>query len=180
MLKHVDDVEAFENYITAEEIKRIYNIMKEGVSFINTLNLSITEFKLILNAKLTKRYLNTTLNLKVNFINTMHNHIIPEYAVCAISIGSDDIFTPILLKHNLQKCFTLENGLWNIQELPKLSDVEKKIIILSSRGYTISELSTILMKSTDTIKSYRRSLFEKLNAKNIVQAISIAQNYQLI
>lgn len=47
-------------------------------------------------------------------------------------------------------------------------------------GYTMNEIADKINRSFDTVKSYRRTLLEKLEVANISEAISFAINYRLI
>lgn len=62
----------------------------------------------------------------------------------------------------------------------ELKDVERNVLKLSAQGYTTNEIAERLYKSIDTIKSYKRKLFEKLEVGNISEAISCAVNKKLI
>ncbi|MGN1255869.1 MAG: LuxR C-terminal-related transcriptional regulator [Bacteroidaceae bacterium] len=41
-------------------------------------------------------------------------------------------------------------------------------------------MADYIYKSVDTIKAYKRNIFQKNNVKNIVEALMYAQNHQLI
>jgi DNA-binding CsgD family transcriptional regulator len=63
---------------------------------------------------------------------------------------------------------------------PELKDMEREVLKLSAMGYTMNEIADIISRSFDTVKSYRKSLLEKLDVANISEAISFAINYRLI
>ncbi len=44
----------------------------------------------------------------------------------------------------------------------------------------MNDIADNLCKSIDTIKACKRNLFQKLNVKNITEALTYAQNHQLI
>ncbi|MBQ3632216.1 MAG: response regulator transcription factor, partial [Prevotella sp.] len=50
----------------------------------------------------------------------------------------------------------------------------------SAQGYTMKEISDHICRSFDTVKFYRRQLFEKLDVANITEAIAFATNYGLL
>ena len=58
--------------------------------------------------------------------------------------------------------------------------MEHDILMLSSQGYTIKEIASMLCKSEDSIKSYKRVLFAKLGVKSITEAVFAAINYDLL
>ena len=55
-----------------------------------------------------------------------------------------------------------------------LTEIERDILHLSTQGYTMKEIAEKLCKSLDTIKTYKRRLFSKLEVKNITEALSFA------
>ena len=50
----------------------------------------------------------------------------------------------------------------------------------SAQGYTMKEIAEKMLRSFDTVKFYRRQLFEKLDVANITEAIAFATNYGLL
>ena len=76
--------------------------------------------------------------------------------------------------------YSLEYHKWTKNEGITLSDKEKDILSLSARGYTMNEIADHLCVAIDTVKFHKRRLFEKLNIKNIAEAISFATNYKLL
>ena len=69
---------------------------------------------------------------------------------------------------------------WMEMSRPELKDMEREVLKLSAMGYTMNEIADIVSRSFDTVKSYRKSLLEKLDVANISEAISFAINYRLI
>ncbi len=57
---------------------------------------------------------------------------------------------------------------------------EQEVLDLLSSGYSTPEISGILYLSTETIKTHRKRLIEKLNAKNVANLIRIAFETKLI
>lgn len=60
------------------------------------------------------------------------------------------------------------------EKVIKLSKLERQILSLLSEGKTSDEISVQLATSSHTIRSYRRNLMIKFNAKNVTQLIAIA------
>lgn len=69
---------------------------------------------------------------------------------------------------------------WNAYCFKPLTFAEKNILTLSAQGFTLSEISTILFKSVETIKTSRRKIFQKLGVDNIQQATMFALNHNII
>lgn len=69
---------------------------------------------------------------------------------------------------------------WIKKVMPSLTDGEKSVLTLSIQGYTMSEIADRMCLSPDTIKKYRKHIFEKLEVRNISEAIVAATNNKLI
>ncbi|WP_290456581.1 response regulator transcription factor, partial [Muribaculum intestinale] len=69
---------------------------------------------------------------------------------------------------------------WDKRQMPTLTDGEKAVLTLSIQGYTMSEIAARICLSPDTIKKYRQRIFEKLDVRNISEAIVAATNNKLL
>lgn len=69
---------------------------------------------------------------------------------------------------------------WDKEVMPSLTDGERSVLTLSIQGYTMAEIGDIICLSPDTVKKYRRQIFEKLGVRNISEAIAAATNNKLI
>ena len=63
---------------------------------------------------------------------------------------------------------------------PELSDREKDILDLLSKGYTAPDIAEALGLSTETIRWYRKKLIAKLEVSNTAELISTAKDLGLI
>lgn len=68
---------------------------------------------------------------------------------------------------------------WVRQKKIRLTQRQKEILSLSARGITMNEIARELDISSDTVKLHKKNLFEKLGAKNMVEAIHFATSYNL-
>lgn len=57
---------------------------------------------------------------------------------------------------------------------------EQKVIELIVKGYATKKIAKILSVSDNTIESHRRSIFIKLNVKNVAQLVSVAITHRLV
>ncbi|HEK9100957.1 response regulator transcription factor [Bacillus pfraonensis] len=64
-------------------------------------------------------------------------------------------------------------GLW--QEQNPLSDREKEVLLLAKEGKTANEIAKVLYLSPGTVRNYISEVLTKLNAKNRIEAITIAE-----
>ena len=62
----------------------------------------------------------------------------------------------------------------------ELKPEEKQVLTLSSQGYTMNEIADKMCRSVDSVKFYRRNLFERLEVKNITEALSYSAIYKLL
>ena len=69
---------------------------------------------------------------------------------------------------------------WDKRRMPKLTEGEKSVIRLSIQGFTMSEIADRMCLSPDTIKKYRKQIFEKLGVRNISEAIVTVTNNRLL
>ena len=61
-----------------------------------------------------------------------------------------------------------------------LSEIERHVLALSAEGLSVPEISEIVCRAQDSVKSIRKRIFEKLGARNITEAIIYATNYKII
>ena len=76
--------------------------------------------------------------------------------------------------------YSLEAHRWKNRETITLKPEEKQILTLSAQGYTMKEIAEKMLRSFDTVKFYRRQIFEKLDVQNITEALALATNYGLV
>ena len=69
---------------------------------------------------------------------------------------------------------------WKKRQMPSLTDGEKTMLTLSIQGYTMSEIADKMCLSPETIKKYRKQIFEKLGVRNISEAIVSSANNKLL
>lgn len=104
-------------------------------------------------------------------------------ATCVVSLSSHNMPGHIELRKSGMTQYweySLERHKWIENKGITLSEKEKDILLLSAQGYTMNEISDKLCLAIDTIKFYKRKLFEKLGVKNITEALSLATNYKLL
>ena len=104
-------------------------------------------------------------------------------AICVISISSHTAPGQIEV-HRMGSSefykYNLKTKRWDKQSEPTLTESEKSVITLSTQGFTMTEIAEKMCLSPDTIKKYRKQIFEKLGVRNISEAIVAATNNKLI
>jgi DNA-binding CsgD family transcriptional regulator len=172
------------NHVPEQEQIMLTEINKAGFDFFN--KIPITE-----RAKYTISYNFHLLNGKKKIL--INHKLTPVeltadgkiwLAACVVSLSSRDSSVGNIEMRKTDETFfwkySLESRRWREEKGITLSEREKEILLLSAKGYTMNEIADEVCLSLDTIKFYRRKLFEKLDAKNIIEAAAIAANHKLI
>lgn len=73
-----------------------------------------------------------------------------------------------------------ESNVWRKSVKPKLTQREIEILQLHGQGLTINEIAEKIFVAPDTVKYYRRRIFESLGVSTIVEALSYAVNNKII
>lgn len=69
---------------------------------------------------------------------------------------------------------------WHQKDIVVLSSEEKKLLFYAAQGYSREEIAVRLHKSVNTVKLYRKKMFERMKVSNITEAISYAAAYGLM
>lgn len=139
-------------------------------------------FTLSVNIQIYKKDRKRTVNLKITPINLSKDGKI-RHILCSVSLSSNNRpGSPMLKKMDNGTCYQYckECHKWKKATSLQLTYNEKEVLSLSSHGLTAKEIANAMHKSLDTIKTYKRSIFVKLDVKNISSAIICAQNNKLI
>jgi DNA-binding NarL/FixJ family response regulator len=54
------------------------------------------------------------------------------------------------------------------------------VLILSAQGLTVAQIAEKMCRSVDTIKTYKRVMFERLGTRSITEALTLATNSGMI
>lgn len=76
--------------------------------------------------------------------------------------------------------FSLKSGRWKQIDNIVLNEYEKAVIRLANRGLSVGEIANEINRSEDSVKGYRKNLFQKLGVGNISEAIAVATHRKLI
>jgi len=104
-------------------------------------------------------------------------------AMCLVSISSHKSAGNVYIhKQGTDDTWELSitNGVWRKSEKPKLSKREIEILQLYAQGLTINQIADKIFVSSDTVKYYRRRIFERLGVSNVVEALSYTVNNKII
>lgn len=104
-------------------------------------------------------------------------------ALCVVSISPQS--TPGHVEIHIEGerkywIYDLDFHKWREKEMIHLNEEEKQVLTLCSQGLTMKEIADNMCKSIDTIKYYRRNVFDKIGIKNITEALTFATTYKLL
>jgi DNA-binding CsgD family transcriptional regulator len=104
-------------------------------------------------------------------------------AMCIVSISNHQQAGNIAIyKQGTDEVWKLDikDNIWRKSEKPKLSAREIEILRLHAQGLTINQIAEKIFVVPDTVKYYRRRIFERLGVSNMVEALSYAVNSRII
>lgn len=76
--------------------------------------------------------------------------------------------------------YSLSTKQWKKVEKLLLDDIEQQVLRFSMQGKSEIEISKLIFRSRDGLKSIKRRIFKKLDARNITEAVSYAISRGLI
>ncbi|EJL70321.1 response regulator transcription factor [Chryseobacterium populi] len=74
----------------------------------------------------------------------------------------------------------LSKKVWIAENKPKLKEKELEILRLYAQGLTINQIAGKMFVSPDTVKYYRRKIFEIFAVKNFTEALAFAVDNKII
>jgi len=104
-------------------------------------------------------------------------------AACVVSLSSHSSQGNVVLRiidHPVFWEYSLVSHHWKENKGITLSEREKDTLLLSAQGYSMNEIADKLCIALDTVRFYKKNIFEKLQVKNIVEALSFATTYKLL
>lgn len=169
--------------IPPEEMVKINELSRNALKIVDKANtVEKYFFTLSVNIQIYKRDRKRTVNLKITPLKLSKDGKI-HHILCSVSLSSNcKPGSPMLKKMDNGTCYQYckEFHKWKKALSLQLTFNEKEVLSLSSHGLTAKEIAHAMHKSLDTIKTYKRSIFVKLDVKNISSAIICAQNNKLI
>lgn len=104
-------------------------------------------------------------------------------AMCIVSISHhQDAGNVFISRQNSDARWQLdtERKIWRKCDKPQLSDREIEILRLYAQGLTIEQIAKQISVTPDTVKYYRRRIFDALDVTNIVRALSYATDGKML
>ena len=171
------------NHVPPPELDMLTKINKAGFNFFHTIPTEErTEYTISYDFHIVNSKKQMLINHKLTpLILTSDGRM--WLAACVVSLSPHDTPGHVELRKSGMTQYweySLESHRWVVNNGITLNEREKDILLLSAKGYTMYEIADKLCIAIDTVKFYKRKLFEKLEVKNITEALSFATNYKLL
>lgn len=104
-------------------------------------------------------------------------------ALCLVSLApTQEVGVAYMTAVNSNRIwqFSLKSGRWKQIDSIVLNEYEKAVIRLANQGLSVGEIANKINRSKDSVKGYRKTLFQKLGVGNISEAIAVATHRRLI
>ncbi len=104
-------------------------------------------------------------------------------ALCLITLSSSKNPGNVMMKneYDLKRYhYSFENKQWLESEIPTLTAREKDVLTLAAQGYSNNDIVKTLFIDLNTVKTHKKNIFQKLNVKNVSEAVAFAYNNKLI
>ncbi|BAV04256.1 regulatory protein, luxR family [Filimonas lacunae] len=125
--------------------------------------------QILINHKLTPLFLTSEGKLWKAMCIVSISHHKSAGNICIYKDGTDDVWK-----------LELKNTVWSKSEKPKLTEREIEVLQLHAQGLTINEIAEKLFVVPDTVKYYRRRIFERLQVESMTEALSYAVSNKII
>lgn len=104
-------------------------------------------------------------------------------ALCLVSLAPSQergVAYMTAVNSNTMWQFSLKRGRWKQIESIVMNEYEKAVIRLANQGLSVGEIANEINRSEDSVKGYRKNIFQKLGVGNISEAIAVATHRRLI
>lgn len=171
------------DYVPEEDLKMLLEINNSGFKLFNTLPVKDRKsYTISYDFHIKKGRRKQLINHKLTpLILTPDGRI--WLAICTISLAAGNEPGNVIMKKPGAGVFfeyDLYLHKWVEKKEIVLSETEREVLSLSTQGYTMNDIAENICKSVDTVKACKRSIFQKMDVKNIAEALTYAQNHQMI
>ena len=104
-------------------------------------------------------------------------------ALCLVSLAPTQevgIAYMTAVNSNSMWQFSLKSGRLKQIDSIVLNEYEKAVVRLANQGLSVGDIANEINRSEDSVKGYRKTLFQKLGVGNISEAIAVATHRRLI
>lgn len=125
--------------------------------------------QMLINHKLTPLFLTSDEKIWKAICIVSISHHKNAGNICIHKQGTNDVWE-----------LNIAHKVWRKIEKPTLSKREIEILRLHAQGLTINQIAEKIFVSPDTVKYYRRRIFDRLGVSNIVEALSYAVHNKIV
>lgn len=145
------------------------------------LSRSPTQGRLSMNVSLDRRRM-FFVNVQLVGVDIALDDREPRYLLCSLKFSArkEEDITFVDRDHAKLWHYDPTTKRFQLMNIIPLTYHELEVVRLSRMGYTEREISSILHKSLDTIRWYKRNIYEKLGVKNIQACIAYCEVYHIL
>ncbi|MGL5681519.1 MAG: response regulator transcription factor [Marinifilaceae bacterium] len=107
----------------------------------------------------------------------------PWLMLCSSKLSTEQTSgNAVIFKMNSKQLwkYSFEAKRWLEDEMIQLNEIEIELLRLAIQGKNENEISDLLFRSKDGVKSIKRRIFKKLDVSNITEAVSYAISHGII
>lgn len=104
-------------------------------------------------------------------------------SMCVVSLSRKQSAGHVIIqKHGSNEMWewSVSKKIWRKSLKPALNEKELEVLRLYAQGFSIEQIAKRLHVVPDTVKYYRRKIFERLDVSNVADALSLAVSSKLI
>lgn len=104
-------------------------------------------------------------------------------SLCIVSISHNKNAGNVIIHKQGSDVFwklDISKKVWIAENRSKLKEKELEILRLYAQGLTINQIAERIFVSSDTVKYYRRKIFDAFGVKNFTEALSFATDNKII
>ena len=173
------------NHVPEEDLEFLTQVNRAGFEFFKGIAVpERTRYTISYNFRITKK--ETKESMLINHqltplkLDSMGNIWL---ALCSVSLAPSQergVAYITSINANTRWRFSLKSGRWKQIESIILNEHEKAMIRLANQGLSVGEIANEINRSEDSVKGYRKSIFQKLGVGNMSHAIAVATHRRLI
>lgn len=173
------------NYVPEEDLEFLIQVNRAGFDFFKGIAVSErSQYTISYNFRITQKESREKILINHQItplkLDSMGNVWL---ALCLVSLApTQEVGIAYMTAVNSNSIwqFSLKSGRWKQIDSIMLSEYEKAVVRLANQGLSVGEIANEINRSEDSVKGYRKTLFQKLGVGNISEAIAVATHRRLI
>lgn len=162
-----------EKFMRPDEIEKVNEFLWSGFKFIESQPLEERKrFSISYDYHLADKLVNASLTPVLLSPDGK-----PWIVVFKVEYSTHESFgNAIIRKFNTSESwyYCMQSKKWRERKVVVLTELEYKVLLLSSQGKRELEISSCIFRSKDGLKSIKRRLYQKMDVSNITEAVSEA------